>query len=189
MNEASRERRLVKISQKLAGLLRHRTDPMYIDLNGGWADVNEIISALKARFPEVDRAVIDEIVANDEKGRYSFDITGTNQGHSIPGVKIEMERPQPPELLYHGTARRFLPSILREGLKPMSRQYVHISPDIETAVKVGKRHGAPVVLVIRAGDFVKDGNVLMRSYNGVWQAERVPPEYLSVIPDESCPHT
>lgn len=175
---------LKRISVKMSWLLRHCQTPRYIELDGGWADVRSILSALKERYPEVTLESIRQIVAADEKGRYSFDKTGTkiraNQGHSIPGVVIEMESPEPPEFLYHGTAYRFLDAILWEGLKPMSRQFVHISPDYETAVKVGSRHGKPVVLKIRAGDFVADGNALYRSSNGVWQAKEVPPEYLSV---------
>ena len=158
---------LKRISVKLAWMLRHCQTPRYIDLNGGWADVDVIIKALK------------------ERGRYSFDETGTkiraNQGHSIPGVVIEMESPEPPEFLYHGTAERFLDAILKEGLKPMTRQFVHISPDYETAVKVGRRHGKPVILKIRARDFKNDGNELYRSSNGVWQAKAVPPEYFKIV--------
>ena len=91
-----------------------------------------------------------------------------------------MESPEPPEFLYHGTAERFLDTILKEGLKPMTRQFVHISPDYETAVKVGRRHGKPVILKIRARDFNNDGNELYRSSNGVWQARYVAPEYFTI---------
>lgn len=172
-----------RASKRLAFLLRHSRD--FIDLNGGWADVEVILKELRRKYPGIDRSDLEGIVASDQKGRYCFDPTGqrirANQGHSVPGVVIEMERPQPPEFLYHGTATRFLDAILREGLRPMSRQYVHISPDVETAVHVGRRHGIPVILRFRAGDFVRDGHPLMRSANGVWQAEFIPPEYLSVL--------
>lgn len=176
--------RLEKISIELAYMLRHSRDPVYVCLDDGWASVDDIIEALRRKYPQMDRRLLDEIVSSDAKGRYSYDATGTkiraNQGHSIPGVRIQMSAPEPPEFLYHGTATRFLPAILKEGLKPMSRQFVHISPDFETAVKVGKRHGNPVVLVIRAADLVSDGYRLLLSANGVWQAEEVPPEYFTV---------
>ena len=175
---------LTKISKKLSFLLRHCTEPMYIDLDGGWADVDTIIKVLNTKYPETDKKVLEQIVSQDEKGRYSMNEDHTkiraNQGHSIPGVIIEMEQPDPPELLYHGTATRFLPTIMEEGLKPMSRQYVHISQDLETAVKVGSRHGKPVILIIRAKEFVSDGNKLYRSSNGVWLTEEVPVRYFSV---------
>ena len=174
-----------KASVRLAYMLRHSKEPLYISLNGGWAQVSVILKELKGSFPWMNRERLKELVAQDAKGRYSFDRTGqrirANQGHSIPGVVIEMEHPEPPELLYHGTSIRYLDQIMREGLKPMTRQWVHISPDIETALNVAGRHGGkPVILVIRARDFVRDGHELCRSDNGVWQARAVPPEYFTI---------
>lgn len=175
---------LEKVSIQLSYLLRHCKDPVYITLDGGWASVDTVIDVLRQRYPEVDRRILDEIVAADKKGRYSYDATGqkirANQGHSIPGVTVEMTAPAPHEYLYHGTAERFLPQILKEGLKPMSRQFVHISSSYDTAVTVGRRHGKPVVLTIRAADFVADGYELFLSANGVWQTKAVPPAYFSV---------
>lgn len=175
---------LNRISKRMSYLLSHCTSPLYVDLNGGWAKVDDIIEVIRKNEPDFSFSVMERIVAEDAKGRYSFDEScehiRANQGHSIPGVLVDMTQPEPPELLYHGTAERFLDSILAEGLKPMSRQFVHISPDYETAVKVGCRHGKPVVLVFRAKDFVGDGNALYLSANGVWQAKFVPVKYLSV---------
>lgn len=150
-----------------------------MDLDGGWAVVDGILKELKLSREELDR-----IVEEDAKGRYSYDETGNriraNQGHSIPGVVIEMERSEPPEFLYHGTATRFLDDIMRDGLKPMGRQWIHISPDYETAVAVGKRHGEPIVLKIRAREFAADGNELLRAANGVWQTKFVHPKYFEI---------
>lgn len=179
---------LDKISKRLSWLLRHCQEPVYIDLQGGWAPVEAILEALSTKKRVVDRRMLETIVADDEKGRYSFDESGerirANQGHSIPGVVIEMEKPLPPEYLYHGTAEDSLPSIMEKGLLPMSRQYVHISPDYETAVRVGSRHGrnhgGTAVLEFAAGDFVRDGHDLWITSNGVWQAKAVPPQYLQV---------
>lgn len=169
-----------KTSKKLSFLLRHSKEPLYIDLQCGWAPVTTILDLLN-----LTRQDLDEIVATDAKTRYSCDPTGTkiraNQGHSIPGVMIDMDRPVPPEFLYHGTATRFLDAIMQEGLRPMTRQFVHISPDYQTARTVGKRHGNPVVLKICAQELAADGNDLFRSANGVWQAKNIPPRYL-----ESC---
>ena len=175
--------KLDKLSKKLSYLLRHSTNPCYVD-SDGYANVEDMVSELTKTEPGFTVEMLNQIVAEDEKGRYSFDATHTkiraNQGHSIPWVHIKMSTPEPPEFLYHGTATRFLNPILSEGLKPMSRKFVHISPDYKTAVMVGGRHGNPVVLRIRARDFVADGNDLFLSDNGVWQATFVPPKYLSV---------
>ena len=175
---------MTKISKRLSFLLRHCKEPLYIDINGGWALVDDILDALRMKHPNINRKTLDDIVASDEKMRYSYDQTGrkirANQGHSIPGVVVQMEQLEPPEFLYHGTATRFLDSIMEEGLKPMSRQWVHISSDVETAVKVGKRHGTPVVLKIYARKFVQDGHKLYLSSNGVWQAKSVPVKYFEI---------
>lgn len=175
---------LVKASTKLAYILRHCREPQYISVNGGWATVDCVLEVLKSSFPEMNRTYLEMIVSLDKKGRYSFDDTGdrirANQGHSIPGVKVDMERKDPPEILYHGTASRFLPAIFSEGLKPMSRQFVHISSDCDTALNVGKRHGDPSVLIVRTGDMARNGYVFYLSFNGVWQTKEVPPEYIAL---------
>ena len=169
-----------RASKKLSYLLRHSQDPLYISLDGGWAKVEAILDAL-----QISQTKLEQIVAEDEKMRYSFDKSGTliraNQGHSIPGVHIEFASPEPPEFLYHGTATRFLDAIMKDGLRPMSRQWVHISPDYETAVKVGRRHGNPIVLRIRAKEYVEAGNKLYLSDNGVWLATSVPPCYFEIV--------
>ena len=172
------------ISKKLAFLLRHCIEPLYIDLDGGWADSNVILKALQSDYPDVNMELLEEIVSEDKKGRYSFDENHkrirANQGHSIKGVVILMDEPEPPELLYHGTAIRFLNTIMTEGLKPMKRQFVHISSDIETAIDVGKRHGKPVVLIIRARDLAAAGHKLYRSSNGVWLTDEVPTDFFTI---------
>lgn len=165
--------------RKLAYMLRHSRDPLYISLDGGWAPVSKVIKELN-----ISRTQLDEIVANDNKQRYMYDIHKQRiracQGHSIPGVIVEMEQPEPPEYLYHGTATRFLDAIMKDGLKPMSRQWVHLSGDYDTAINVGARHGNPIVLRINARQFVADGHQLYRSLNGVWQAKDVPVKYLEL---------
>ena len=129
---------------------------------------------------------LEDIVATDNKQRYSFNedksLIRANQGHSIP-VDVELKENEPPEFLYHGTATRFLNSILNDGLKPMSRLYVHLSKDIETAWKVGKRHGDPVILKINSRDMYKDGYKFYLSENGVWLTEKVDAKYFEVMND------
>ena len=87
----------------------------------------------------------------------------------------------PPDMLYHGTSEDVVSAILREGLKPCTRLHVHLSPDIETAVTVGRRHGCPVVLKVNAQAMKADGSVFYLSNNGVWLTDFVAPEYISLI--------
>lgn len=114
-------------------------------------------------------------------GWYSFSEDGTkiraNQGHSIQ-VDVELPVTEPPETLYHGTAQRFAASIEVQGLLPQSRLYVHLSPDPETAEKVGQRHGQPVIYLVDAGQMHRDGYLFYLSANGVWLTKVVPAPYL-----------
>ena len=96
-------------------------------------------------------------------------------------MDVELKEQAPPDILFHGTGEKSVSSILKEGLMPRSRLYVHLSGDRETAVRVGSRHGKPVVLIVEAGRMVKDGYAFYRSENGVWLTKTVPPEYLKIL--------
>ncbi len=164
-------------------ILRHNPAAAGITLDEhGWADVTELLAGINAAGRSINMDILEEIVRTDQKGRYSFNQDKTliraNQGHSI-AVDVELAEVQPPDLLYHGTADRFLPVILKEGLKPMSRLYVHLSRDVETAVKVGGRHGKPAVLTVKAGEMQAAGYIFYLSANGVWLTKHVPVEYLA----------
>ena len=102
-----------------------------------------------------------------------------NQGHSI-SVELGYSPAIPPDMLYHGTVEKFLPFILEEGLKKGYRHHVHLSPDMETARRVGQRRGKPIVLKVESGRMYKDGRQFFRSENGVWLTEHVPPHYLII---------
>ncbi len=177
-----------KLSKFISLVLRHHPDAAGIALDEhGWAEVDDLLAGLKRTGRPIDRALLEKIVAEDEKGRYRFDESGSriraNQGHSIP-VNLELEPIEPPEFLYHGTASRFLGSILQEGLKPMGRQYVHLSQDLETAKKVGARHGIPVLLKVESGRMYREGQCFYQSENGVWLTEKVDCRYLERLPEE-----
>ena len=163
-------------------VLRHEPEAAGITLDEhGWAQVDELIDGMNSRGRAIDLELLKQIVAEDEKGRYRFSEDGTliraNQGHSIP-VDVELKEAEPPAVLYHGTAERFMESIMDQGLMPMSRLYVHLSKDYETAVKVGKRHGTPVVLTVDAAKMAEDGEKFYISDNGVWLTKKVGAEYL-----------
>ena len=182
-----------RISKLISLVLRHHPEAagITVDPQGGWAEVSALIRGLRQKGFPVTEALLEEIVAEDEKQRYSFDETHTriraNQGHSFP-VELGLTPLTPPEFLWHGTATRFLDSILREGLCKMQRQHVHLSPDPETAAKVGARHGKAIVLRVRALDMHRDEYVFFRSENGVWLTEHVPPDYLELMPENHCTH-
>lgn len=177
--------RIDKLSVFISLVLRHKPDAAGITLDEhGWANVDELINGINNTGRKIDMTMLEEIVKTDNKQRYSFNEDKTliraNQGHSIP-VDVELKEQEPPELLYHGTADRFVKSIMKEGLKPMSRLYVHLSKDIETAKKVGKRHGNPVVLKIHSEQMKRDGVKFYLSENGVWLTKKVDVEYLEKL--------
>ncbi len=173
-----------RLSVFISLVLRHRPEEASVSLDEhGWADVEELLKGIRGTGREIDRSLLEEIVATDKKQRYSFSRDGrlirANQGHSIP-VDVELEEAEPPEFLYHGTASAFLDSIRKEGLKPMSRLYVHLSRDGESARKIGQRHGSPVVLRVRSGDMGRAGYGFYLSANGVWLTKSVPAEYFEM---------
>ena len=162
-------------------ILRHKPEEIGITLDEhGWADVKELIEGVSKRYP-LDMETLEEIVLTDEKQRYSFNEDHTliraNQGHSIP-VDVELKETVPPEILYHGTGEKYVDSIDATGLIPKSRLYVHMSPDTETAFKVGSRHGKPVIYEVLSGQMHKDGYAFYLSVNGVWLTKAVSAKYL-----------
>lgn len=169
-----------RTSRYLCLILRHKPEVIGITLDEhGWADVEALIEGV-SRTHDLDREILERIVAEDEKGRYSFNEDHTkiraNQGHSVP-VDVELEERTPPEVLFHGTGEKYVGSIDRQGLIPKTRLYVHLSADYGTAVKVGQRHGRPVVYTVDSKRMQEDGYVFYRSVNGVWLTKEVPARY------------
>ncbi len=176
------DRKLVRVSKFLSLVLRHKPETIGLSLDqGGWARVDELIVASNRSGVSLDEGLLREVVEQNDKQRFAFSNDGlrirASQGHSIP-VDLGLEPLVPPEFLYHGTATRFLESIKKRGLVPGNRLHVHLSPDEPTAVRVGQRHGKPVVLTIRAGHMYANGFTFYLSANGVWLTEKVPAEYI-----------
>lgn len=163
-------------------ILRHKPEVINIKLdNQGYANVDELINGINKSGRYIDMEILEEIVRTDDKGRYSFNEDKTkiraNQGHSVK-VDVGLKECEPPKVLYHGTAKRFLNSIFKEGLQKRSRLYVHLSINPLTALKVGERHGESSLLEINSGKMYKDGYKFFVSENGVWLTDNVPVEYI-----------
>ena len=162
-------------------ILRHKPEAIGISLDEhGWADVDDLLAGIQQTRP-FSREDLEEIVKTDSKQRYSFNEDKTliraNQGHSIP-VDVELEEIMPPKVLYHGSAEKYVTFIEQEGLIPKSRLYVHLSKDVDTALKVGKRHGKAIAYLIDAEKMAQDGYKFYLSVNGVWLTKAVPTMYL-----------
>ena len=173
----TKEKALIQKGKRLSYLLRQ--DQSYSFDAHGYREVSDLIQNHGYTMEE-----LLEIVATNNKKRYEFNDDKTKirarQGHSV-NVNVDLRECVPPEILYHGTATRFLDSILKKGINKGTRLHVHLSPDEETAVRVGERHGSPIVLRINARQMHDDGHQFYLSNNGVWLTDFVAPNYL-IIP-------
>lgn len=175
-----------RTSKFLSLLLRHRPETIGLELDrNGWAAVDELIRLANAHDSRnaLDRELIEQVVATNNKKRFVISDDGqrirANQGHSVE-IDMEFEAVTPLSELFHGTATRFLDSIMETGLEKRSRQYVHMSADSTTAIDVGGRHGKPIVLVVDAAAMAAAGHEFYRSANGVWLTDHVPAQFLRV---------
>lgn len=165
-----------QLSHRLSYLLRHAPHTAGLTLQpGGWVPLEPLLAHLN-----VTRKQVERVVAACDKQRFALDgeRIRANQGHSVP-VDLELTPQTPPAVLYHGTFPGALPAIRREGLRPMNRHHVHLSPDVETARRVGARRGPAVVLTVRAERMHSAGWLFYRSENGVWLVDGVPAEFLT----------
>lgn len=179
------KKNMTRLSKFLSLVLRHKPEAIGIELgDGGWTDVDVLLDAMNKHGRELSKDMLVKIVKDDEKQRYSFnDDTQSqiraNQGHSVP-IDLKLAVADPPDELYHGTATRHLDAIFAGGLSKMKRHHVHMSPDVETATKVGRRHGKPIVLTIDAKQMQADGYEFFVSDNEVWLTDHVEPKYLRI---------
>ncbi|MBQ4283756.1 MAG: RNA 2'-phosphotransferase [Lachnospira sp.] len=175
----------VSLGKYISYILRHHPEAIGITLDEhGWADVQELLAGMNAAGRKIDMELLEEIVATNNKKRYSFNEDKTkiraNQGHSI-NVDVELKRCTPPDFLWHGTGEKYVSSIDEQGLRPKSRLHVHLSSDYDTAVNVGSRHGKPVVYKVNSGAMERDGYEFYRSENGVWLTGEVPARYMEKV--------
>jgi putative RNA 2'-phosphotransferase len=184
---------IIQTSKFLSLVLRHKPEVIHLNMdNNGWVDIDELINnANKHQDFQLTREELIEVVKNNDKQRFVIDNEKNkiraNQGHSI-SIDLALEPQTPPDELYHGTATRFLKSIMENGIKPMSRQYVHLSRTEEIAETVGKRHGKPVVLKINTKAMHEKGHIFYFSENKIWLVDYVPKEYIKIGDNGAIPN-
>ena len=173
---------IVRTSKFLSLILRHEPERVGLKLgDAGWVGVDELLQAVNRHGVALTLDQLKHIVATSEKKRYAFSDDGVriraNQGHSVE-VDLQYPPQTPPEILYHGTATRFVDGIRQHGLQKMGRHDVHLSAETKVTLQVGGRYGKPVMLTIRAGDMHQEGFVFRCSANGVWLVDHVPPQFI-----------
>lgn len=180
---------LVPKSRLLARVLRHKPDLWRVKLDReGWCTVATLTEGAAKAGQPLSLDELHEIVATNDKARFTLSPDSLRiravQGHSVP-VDLRLRTVPPPPVLYHGTVRKFLEAIRREGLRPMSRHAVHLSATKEAAVAVGSRRGIAVVLVVDSYAMNRDGHAFQQAENGTWLAATVPPQYLKLLTSKS----
>jgi len=170
----------VKVSKYMSYLLRHNPESLKIDRHG-FVPLDELLEKLNERF-KVDRRLISEIV--EESDRKRFEIVGNKiralYGHTIP-VKLELEEDKVAKVFYHGTTPDAASKILKVGLKPMKRRWVHLSPTVEIATEVGlRRTKNPIVLEIDAEAARKNGVRFYKATDKVYVCEAILPRCIRV---------
>ncbi|WP_367043658.1 RNA 2'-phosphotransferase [Streptomyces sp. Je 1-332] len=179
-DDAAGERRTVRVSKYLSKHLRHQPERIGLTLDeGGWVEIDALIAAAAAHGFRFTHAELEHVVAVNDKQRFAVDggRIRASQGHSVD-VDLDLPPATPPAYLFHGTVIHNIAAIRAEGLRPMNRHAVHLSPDRETATRVGARRGRPVVLSVDTGAMHHDGHVFQVSANGVWLTAAVPAAYL-----------
>lgn len=177
------DKQLINIGRYISKLLRHDSEDLVMDKNG-WVDVNDLLTKVK-----INKIMLDEIVETNDKKRFAYNSNKTkiraSQGHSL-SVDVELKETKPPFTLYHGTSSKVIDIIMEHGMKPMTRQYIHLSTDINTAINVGNRHtksvsASTVILAINSDEMFNDEYKFYLSENGVWLTTDIPSKYIKII--------
>jgi len=175
----------IKISKFISLVLRHRPQVAGLVLDpNGWVSVDALIEGANKKGFNLDYEILNDIVATNDKKRFAFDESRShiraNQGHSVE-IELQLTEIMPPDILYHGTAEKYWQSISKTGLIKKRRNHVHLSSDVETAKKVGMRHGKVIVLCINAHEMYTDNYTFYLSQNKVWLTESVPVKYIKMM--------
>lgn len=178
------EKETTNLSKFLSLVLRHKPETIGITLDEqGWVPVDELLNKLNADGRAVTFPILQYIVDTNAKKRFAFDDNKlkirASQGHSVE-VELGYEPQTPPDVLYHGTGAQSVESIMQSGLEKRSRQHVHLSSNVDTAINVGGRHGKPVVLTVMAGEMHQQGYRFYLSENKVWLTDAVPAQFISI---------
>ena len=178
---------LKAISKQLSWILRHEAERLGLQMDPeGYVLIADLLEVMLRSEPGITEAVIREVVAKIEPRKQRFSIVDdsirANYGHSLE-MRIGQQIALPPDALFHGTTKAALELILGEGLKPMRRQYVHLTPDIDLARSVGSRHGKPILLRVDAQRAHAEGVVFYSANRNFWLVDQLPAKFFNPVQD------
>lgn len=171
------------ISKEISYALRHKPEEYSLVLDAeGWVEIDTLLDAINLKkHDKVSLDDIKHIIATSEKKRFEL-VDGMIRacyGHSFE-AKISYKAQTPPAVLYHGTTHAAISNILKEGVLPMNRQYVHLSADKNTAMIVGKRRDShPIILVVDAHAMELDGHKFYLGNDSTWLTDKVEAKYIT----------
>jgi len=172
----------IKVSRYMSYLLRHNPRDLKMD-SEGYVDLEDLLRKVRERF-QVDKQLIFDIVEKSERRRFEVKNGKIRAlyGHSIP-VDLKLKEEKTIEILYHGTTPEAAEKIMRTGLKPMKRRWVHLSPTIDIAIEVAlRRTRKPAVIEVDVKRARKDGKIkFYKATEQVYLCNEIPPKYLRRI--------
>jgi putative RNA 2'-phosphotransferase len=174
--------RLVRISKLMSLILRHKPEQFAVVLDPeGYTTIDDLVRAMRDSLPDVAIEDVHRVVQLIEPDKARFSIEGldirANYGHSL-SQRIAQQQEVPPGILLHGTSEKSLPIIRREGIRPMRRQYVHLTTNRDLAGRVGSRHGKATVLEVDASRASAAGIAFYRANESFWLTDFIAPEFI-----------
>ena len=172
-----------ELSKYLSLLLRHQPEKLNIELdNEGFTSLPNLITKMQAkpRWAGLHERDVRRVVRESDKQRYEIvdDRIRARYGHSVPKA-VSYDPIEPPEILYHGTSPGAAELIAVQGLRPMNRQYVHLSTEVHQAMLVGRRHHPrPILLSVRAREAHAAGVVFHLPEPRLYISGPIPAEYI-----------
>lgn len=175
----------VSLSKFMTKLLRHTPEQygLILDPEDGSCLLEELLEVITAaaNWSGITEADIRQTVEGSEKQRFAIEGERIKARYGHSHTKVDYKPGLPPYVLYHGTHEHALSAILSEGLKPMGRQYVHLSEGQQFASLAGRRRGKLVLLTIDTVKAAASGVTFYYAGNEVWLAEPVPADCIAVL--------
>lgn len=171
-----------RLSRFLSLVLRHKPESVGIELDpAGFVDLDALAAAIAAQpgWPGVTTEAIRRLAQQDAR---RYELAGprirARYGHTVP-IETPGTPVIPPEWLYHGVPPSSLETLRADGLRPLDRQFVHLSATRQDALAIATRHSSEALVVTvlarRASD---DGVQFYHASSGIYLTRHVPPQFL-----------